>query len=75
MDEGERWFHLTQERNRERDARARRAKRRVERATQRKSKRQQGANPNIKMEVSEWEVDEHGVLSRTVTPSEGGGNV
>jgi hypothetical protein len=67
MDEGERWFHIEQDRKRELQARVRRAKRRVERAARREQTRQQGVNPKIRMQVSEWAYDENGVLTRTIS--------
>lgn len=68
MSDSDRWFHLEQERKRDRQQRADRAKRRAQRSAQREQELQRAfaAKPNVQMKVTEWTTDEQGNLSRKV---------
>ena len=63
--EGDRWFHVEQDRKRERAAWERRAKTRARTAAERA---QDGRSqcPGIKMEHTEWTTDAQGNLSRMI---------
>ena len=63
--EGDRWFHVEQDRKREHAARVRRAKTKARTAAERA---QDGRSqcPGIKMEHTEWTYDAQGNLSRII---------
>jgi hypothetical protein len=66
--EGDRWFSVERERQRERIKRLERAKRRAQRSTQREERMQRvfGNADDIRMQVTDWETDAQGNLSRKV---------
>jgi hypothetical protein len=66
--EANRWFHVDQERKRERRKRAERAQRRASRAARREQNLQRAfiTTSDIEMQITEWLIDEFGNLSRKV---------
>lgn len=68
-DEGERWFAIEMQRKREKRQRTDRARRRAQKAAQREQALQRvfsGTTPKLKMQVTEWETDAQGNLSRKI---------
>lgn len=69
MEEGDRWFHLTQDRKREKRRIADRARKRALRATRREGRLDRAfyaTAPKAQMEVTEWVYDEFGNMSRKI---------
>jgi hypothetical protein len=63
--EGDRWFHIIQDRKREHAARVRKANTRARTAAER-ARDHASQGQHIKMEHTEWTYDEHGNLSRAI---------
>lgn len=74
MDEGPRWFSIEVNRRRDMHKRADYARKRAAQSATREEKLQRAfsksTTPNIHMRVTEWEVDEHGNLSRKIYNAE-----
>lgn len=69
MNESDRWFHIEQDRKRERTARVRRAKKRAATMARREAtldRAFQTKTIQTKMNLTEWTLDEHGNLSRVL---------
>ena len=64
-DEGDRWFHIAQDRKREQNKLIRRAIKR-ERAREYARRSREMTTAPVTMSVTEWVEDEHGNLCRTV---------